>query len=42
MLYRETSNHLDQLNLIAAIERGEDSTALFNRALEDVILNLPK
>lgn len=42
MLYRETSNHLDQLNLIAAIERGEDSTALFNRALEDVIFKFTK
>lgn len=37
VLYRETSNHLDLLNLKNDLESGEDTSNLLNRALEDVI-----
>lgn len=42
VLYRETSNHLDLLNLKNDIESGEDTTNLLNRALEDVIFKFVK
>lgn len=35
VLYRETSNHLDLLNLKNDLESGEDTSNLLNRALED-------
>jgi len=41
-LYRETSNHLDLLNLKATIEQGADTTNLLNIALEDVIFRFIK
>lgn len=41
-LYRETSNHLDLLNLKATIEQGADTTNLLNIALEDVIFKFIK
>ena len=42
VLYRETSNHLDLLNLKNDLENGEDTTNLLNRALEDVIFQFVK
>ena len=41
-LYRETSNHLDLLNLKENIEQGNDSTNLLNVALEEVIFKFTK
>jgi type I restriction enzyme R subunit len=42
VLYRETSNHLDLLNLKNDLESGEDASNLLNRALEDVIFKFVK
>jgi type I restriction enzyme R subunit len=42
ILYRETSNHLDLLNLKNDLESGQDTTNLLNRALEDVIFKFVK
>ncbi len=42
VLYRETSNHLDLLNLKNDLESGKDTTNLLNRALEDVIFKFVK
>ncbi|MDB4222784.1 type I restriction endonuclease [Granulosicoccus sp.] len=42
ILYRETSNHLDMLNLKESIEQGSDTTNLLNVALEDVIFRFIK
>lgn len=42
ILYRETCNHLDMLNLKESIERGADNTNLLNVALEDVIFHFVK
>lgn len=42
LLYRETSNHLDLLNLKETIEQGSDSTNLLNVALEEVIFKFIK
>lgn len=42
VLYRETSNHLDLLNLKVDLEQGTDTTNLLNRALEDVIFKFVK
>jgi type I restriction enzyme R subunit len=41
-LYRETSNHLDLLNLKETLEQGTDTTNLLNVALEDVIFKFIK
>lgn len=42
IMFRETSNHLDMLNLKESIENGEDTTNLLNLALEDVIFQFKK
>ena len=42
LLYRETSNHLDLLNLKESLEQGTDTTNLLNVALEDVIFKFTK
>lgn len=42
VLYRETSNHLDLLNLKNDLESGQDTTTLLNRALEDIIFKFVK
>jgi len=42
VLYRETSNHLDLLNLKNDLESGQDTSNLLNRALEDVIFKFVK
>ncbi|CAI8707513.1 type I restriction enzyme, R subunit [Pseudomonas sp. IT-P171] len=42
ILYRETSNHLDMLNLKESIEKGTDTANLLNMALEDVIFKFVK
>jgi type I restriction enzyme R subunit len=42
LLYRETSNHLDLLNLKDSIEQGSDNANLLNVALEDVIFKFVK
>ena len=42
VLYRETSNHLDLLNLKNDLESGEDTSNLLNRALEEVIFKFLK
>lgn len=42
VLYRETSNHLDLLNLKHDLESGQDTTNLLNRALEEVIFKFVK
>ncbi|WP_446470178.1 type I restriction endonuclease subunit R [Xenorhabdus stockiae] len=42
ILYRETSNHLDFLNLKLDLEKGIDTSNLLNRALEDVIFKFVK
>ncbi len=41
-LYRETSNHLDLLNLKESIESASDTSNLLNVALEDVIFKFAK
>ncbi|MBS3954528.1 MAG: type I restriction endonuclease subunit R [Methylomicrobium sp.] len=41
-LYRETSNHLDLLNLKETLEQGTDTTNLLNVALEEVIFKFIK
>lgn len=41
-LYRETSNHLDLLNLKESLEQGTDTTNLLNLALEDIIFKFTK
>jgi len=41
-LYRETSNHLDLLNLKETIEQGADTTNLLNVALEEVVFKFIK
>lgn len=41
-LYRETSNHLDLLNLKENIENSADTTNLLNVALEDVLFMFTK
>lgn len=41
-LYRETSNHLDLLNLKETIESATDNSNLLNIALEDVIFKFAK
>src|SRR5690554_4476782 len=42
ILYRETCNHLDMLNLKESIEQGTDTANLLNVALEDVIFKFVK
>ena len=42
LLYRETSNHLDLLNLKENIENSNDTTNLLNLALEDVLFMFTK
>ncbi|MEQ5777107.1 type I restriction endonuclease subunit R [Thalassospira sp. NFXS8] len=42
VLYRETSNHLDLLNLKNDLESGQDTSTLLSRALEDVIFKFVK
>lgn len=42
LLYRETSNHLDLLNVKEHLESGEDTENLLNIALEDVIFKFTK
>lgn len=42
LLYRETSNHLDLLNLKENIENSNDTTNLLNVALEDVLFMFTK
>lgn len=42
VLYRETSSHLDLLNLKQDLEQGTDTTHLLHRALEDVIFKFVK
>ncbi|CDL83953.1 type I restriction endonuclease subunit R [Xenorhabdus szentirmaii] len=42
ILYRETSNHLELLNLKQDLEQGTDTSNLLNRALEDVIFKFVK
>lgn len=42
VLYRETSNHLDLLNLKHNLESGQDTSNLLNRALEDVVFQFVK
>jgi type I restriction enzyme R subunit len=42
LLYRETSNHLDLLNLKENIENSTDTTNLLNVALEDVLFMFTK
>ena len=41
-LYRETSNHLDHLNLIQNIAEGQNTANLLNVALEDIIFKFVK
>jgi type I restriction enzyme R subunit len=41
-LYRETSNHLNLLNLKETVESGADTTNLLNVALEDIIFKFVK
>jgi len=41
-LYRETSNHLELLNLKESIETASDTSGLLNVALEDVIFKFAK
>jgi type I restriction enzyme R subunit len=41
-LYRETSNHLDMLNLKESIESSTDTSNLLNVALEDVLFMFTK
>ncbi|NLW04976.1 MAG: type I restriction endonuclease subunit R [Pseudomonadaceae bacterium] len=42
VLYRETCNHLDLLNLKKDLESGQNTSNLLNRALEDVIFKFVK
>ncbi|MES2663050.1 MAG: type I restriction endonuclease [Pseudomonadota bacterium] len=42
LLYRETSNHLDLLNVKQQLESGADTANLLNFALEDVIFKFTK
>ncbi|MGR6781782.1 type I restriction endonuclease subunit R [Moritella viscosa] len=42
ILYRETNNHLQKLNLKDQIENSSDTTNLLNTALEDVIFMFTK
>lgn len=42
LLYRETSNHLELLNLKETIEQGTDTANLLNVALEEVIFKFIK
>ena len=42
LLYRETSNHLDLLNLKENIENSNDTTNLLNLALEDTVFLFTK
>jgi len=42
ILYRETSNHLDLLNLKENLEQGNDTANLLNVALEDIIFKFVK
>lgn len=42
ILFRETSNHLDLLNLKHNLEQGTDTSNLLDRALEDVIFKFVK
>ncbi len=42
ILYRETCNHLDLLNLKESIEQGTDTANLLNIALEDVVFRFIK
>lgn len=42
ILYRETCNHLDMLNLKESIEQGTDTANLLNVALEDVVFRFTK
>jgi type I restriction enzyme, R subunit len=42
LLYRETSNHLDLLNVKEQLESAEDTANLLNIALEDVIFKFTK
>jgi len=42
LLYRETSNHLNLLNVKEQLESAEDSANLLNIALEDVIFKFTK
>lgn len=42
VLYRETSNHLDLLNLKHDLEHGQDTSNLLSRALEEVIFKFVK
>lgn len=42
ILYRETCNHLDMLNLKERIEQDSDTTNLLNVALEDVVFRFIK
>ena len=42
ILYRETCNHLDMLNLKESIEQGTDTASLLNVALEDVMFRFIK
>jgi type I restriction enzyme R subunit len=42
LLYRETNNHLQNLNLKEQIENSSDTTNLLNTALEDVIFMFTK
>ena len=42
ILYRETCNHLDMLNLKESIEQGTDTANLLNVALEDVVFRFIK
>ncbi|MCT8126083.1 type I restriction endonuclease subunit R [Alishewanella sp. BS5-314] len=42
VLFRETCNHLDLLNLKNDLESGQDTSNLLNRALEDVIFKFVK
>lgn len=42
LLYRETSNHLDLLNLKENIEQGADTANLLNAALEEIIFRFMK
>lgn len=42
LLYRETNNHLQMLNLKEQVENSSDTTNLLNTALEDVIFMFTK
>ena len=42
LLYRETSNHIDLLNVKEKLDNGIDTTNLLNIALEDIIFKFTK